>query len=514
VKDRKEGKDGRAEPVKLPEPVAIDRNNLDDRIARLTPNSGDMQAAALSPDGETLYFLVKTAGQYELWLNRIRTRETKKIAGFPARPGGPGSAPSADLQFDAKGENGFVLVDGRIQKFKVPPGDADPKVEPLNYSAEMSVDRVAERSRMFEHVWRQTRDKLYVKNMNGVDWDGYRRIYAKFLPFVTDNRDFAELLSEMLGELNVSHTGSGFIARDPDADATAALGAFFDDGYAGAGLKVAEVIEGGPLVSATSEIRAGMVIERIDGTVIAPGAETDSLLNRKAGKRVELSVFDPAANRRFTQVVKPISLGAQGELLYKRWVRSEREAVDRLSNGRLGYVHVRSMNDASYRSAYSEILGRDSGREALIVDTRFNGGGNLHDDLATLLSGRRYLEFLPRGQSLGWEPTGKWTKPSIVLISESNYSDAHLFPWTYRHLGIGKLVGMPVAGTGTAVWWESLQDSTVYFGIPEVGFRDAQGQFMENALIEPDIVVPNDPARLSAGEDQQLEAAVRALLRR
>ncbi|HKX43291.1 MAG TPA: S41 family peptidase, partial [Burkholderiaceae bacterium] len=149
-----------------------------------------------------------------------------------------------------------------------------------------------------------------------------------------------------------------------------------------------------------------------------------------------------------------------------------------------------------------------------IVDTRFNGGGNLHDELATLLAGHRYLEFVPRGQSFGWEPTGKWTKPSIVLISESNYSDAHLFPWTYRHLGIGKLVGMPVAGTGTAVWWEKLQDPTLVFGIPQVGFRDAQGQYMEKALIEPDIVVPNDPAKIAAGQDQQIEAAVRELLRR
>jgi C-terminal processing protease CtpA/Prc len=171
------------------------------------------------------------------------------------------------------------------------------------------------------------------------------------------------------------------------------------------------------------------------------------------------------------------------------------------------------MDDESYRDVYAQVLGRESGKQALIVDTRFNGGGNLHDELATFLSGKRYLEFLPRGQSLGWEPTGKWTHPSLVLISESNYSDAHLFPWTYRHLGLGKLLGMPVAGTGTAVWWETLQDSTLYFGIPEVGFRDAQGNFMEKALIEPDIQVRNDPARVATGTDQQLEAAVKELLK-
>jgi len=101
-----------------------------------------------------------------------------------------------------------------------------------------------------------------------------------------------------------------------------------------------------------------------------------------------------------------------------------------------------------------------------------------------------------------------------VLISESNYSDAHLFPWTYRKLGIGKLLGMPVAGTGTAVWWENLQDPTVYFGIPEVGFRDEKGEFMEKALIEPDIKVPLDPAKIAAGQDEQLERAVQELLKK
>jgi Tol biopolymer transport system component/C-terminal processing protease CtpA/Prc len=500
------------EPIKLPPPVAIEREELEERTARLTPNSGDMQAAAMTPDGETLFYVTQTAGSYEVWIDRLREKQVKKFADIPLARGERGDAMPADLQLDAKGENGFILAGGVIQKFKVPKDEGDVKAMPVPFAAEMRVDLAAERAQMFDHVWRQTKEKLYVADMNGVDWAGYRRVYEKFLPYVNDNYDFAELLSEMLGELDVSHTGSGYVPHPAGADATAALGIFVDDAFTGDGLKIAEIIEDGPLATARTAARAGTVIERIDGTTIAAGAEWDSPLNNKAGKSLELALLDPATGRRWIEAVKPISLGEQNELLYKRWVRSERAMVDRLSGGQLGYVHVRSMNDASYRDTYSEILGRDSGKKALIVDTRFNGGGNLHDELATLLSGKRYLEFLPRGQSLGWEPTGKWTKPSLVMISESNYSDAHLFPWTYRHLGIGKLLGMPVAGTGTAVWWETLQDSTVYFGIPQVGFRDENGQFMERALIQPDILVPNDPALIAQGRDQQTEAAVKALL--
>ncbi|MFO1337206.1 MAG: S41 family peptidase [Burkholderiaceae bacterium] len=521
--EAKDGKDAKAkaddkkkgehdEAIKLPDPVKIEFDGLEDRVARLTPNSGSLRAAAMSPDGETVLFLMQTADSYELWSHKPREHALKKAGSFPAGKGDHDDQAPVDLQLDAKGEQGFVLVGGAIHKFKVPKEDGDIKTERVGFNAELRLDRAGERAEMFEHAWRQTREKLYVQDMNGVDWAYYKQVYQKFLPYVTDNYDFAEVLSEMLGELDVSHTGSGYRPHFEGADATAALGAFFDEGYTGAGLKVAELIENGPLTGAQIKLKPGMLIEKIDGVAVAPGAEVDSLLNGKAGQRIALGVFDPATGKRFEQVVKPIALPEQGELLYKRWVKTERELVDKLSNGRLGYVHVRGMDDDSYRDVYAEVLGRQSGKEGLIVDTRFNGGGNLHDELATLLSGKRYLEFLPRGQSLGHEPVGKWTKPSIVLMSESNYSDAHLFPWTYRKLGLGKLVGMPVAGTGTAVWWETLQDGAVYFGIPEVGFRDDKGEFMEKALIEPDILVRNDPALVGTGRDEQLEAAVKAML--
>ncbi|MET0517562.1 MAG: S41 family peptidase [Burkholderiaceae bacterium] len=506
--DKGAGKEDRKdEPAK---PVVIEMDGLDDRVARLSTVSGDIRDYAMTPDGEQLFHVARLGDSYELWQTRLRDKEGRRVA---VLPGGRGD--NVALWLDAKGANGFAMAGGRVHKFKVPgdDGKGEVKVEPVKFSAELRIDHAAERAQMFDHAWRQTQEKLYVKDMGGVDWAYYRKVYERQLPFVADGTDFAELLSEMLGELDVSHTGSSYRPA-PSGDATASLGLFYDPAYKGPGVKVAEVIEGGPLDTAESRIKPGMVIESIDGTAIAAGAEFDSLLNLKAGKQVVLEVLDPASGKRFEQTLKAIALGAERELLYKRWVRQERALVDKLSGGRLGYVHVRGMNDASYRQTYAEALGRASGKAALIVDTRFNGGGNLHDELATLLSGKKYLEFVPRGQSLGWEPTAKWTQPSAVLISESNYSDAHLFPWTYKHLGIGKLIGMPVAGTGTAVWWETMQDGATVFGIPQVGFRAQNGEFMERALITPDLVVPNDKSRLDGGEDQQLEAAVKSLLGR
>jgi C-terminal processing protease CtpA/Prc len=170
------------------------------------------------------------------------------------------------------------------------------------------------------------------------------------------------------------------------------------------------------------------------------------------------------------------------------------------------------MNSSSFRTAYSEILGRDYHKDALIVDTRFNGGGWLHDDLATLLSGKRYADFYPRGKFYGSEPISKWHKPSVVVVSESNYSDAHGFPYTYRALDIGKIVGMPVPGTMTAVWWETLIDPSLYFGIPQVGMKDMNGNYLERQQLEPDFKVKLNPEVVIQNRDQQLEKAVEVLL--
>ena len=172
------------------------------------------------------------------------------------------------------------------------------------------------------------------------------------------------------------------------------------------------------------------------------------------------------------------------------------------------------MDSESFRKVFSELLGKYRTCEAVIVDTRHNGGGWLHDDLVTLLSGQEYLRFEPRGQYIGSDPYNKWNKPSCVLIGEDNYSDACGFPYAYKTLGIGKLIGTPVPGTMTAVWWETQIDDSIVFGIPQVAVEAVkEGRYIENMQIEPDILVYNDPASVLRGEDKQLEAAVAEMLK-
>lgn len=481
--------------------VNIEFNGLRDRLTRLTINSSNLGDAVLSADGEKLYYLAKFEKGYDLWQTQLRTKETKILAKLNSKSGG-------QLYLDEAGKKLFLLSNGTIVKISVEDG----KKENVKIKGEMVLRPALERDYLFEHIWRQVKEKFYRVDMQNVDWVFYKNTYIRFLPFINNNYDFAEMLSEMLGELNASHTGCRYAHNTPEGDVTASLGIFIDEKYTGDGVRIAEVMKNGPCNKSESKIKAGVIIEKIDGITIDAGMNYYPLLNRKKGKNTLLSLSDPASGMRWDETVKPISMGEEEELRYKRWVKKNRTIVDKLSNRKMGYVHVRSMNDASFRTIYKEVLGLNANKDALVVDTRFNGGGWLHDDLATFLSGRPYLTFLPRGQDLGTEPQFKWRKPSVVIMSESNYSDAHMFPYTYKVLGIGKLIGMPVPGTGTAVWWEQLIDKSLVFGIPQVGTVTNDGKYLENTQLEPDIKVSQKPEEIAEGTDRQLEKAIESLL--
>ena len=498
-KEKKEKGDEKDKDKKV-EPLIFELDGIEDRKVRLTRHSSRLSQAKLSKDGEKLFYLARFEKGYDLWETNLRTKETKILSKLGANNGG-------NITVGEDGKHLFILADGKMSKVKIDGG----KKEGIGVKGEMVLNESVERAYLFEHAWRQVEKKFYKIDLHDVEWDFYKTAYARFLPHINNNYDFAEMLSEMLGELNASHTGARFRDQMKNADQTASLGLFYDEKHAGNGLKIKEVMAKSPVVKSDSQIKAGVVIEQIDGQEITPSTNFHQYLNRKVGKNTLLHLHDPTTGKRWEEVVEPISQGAENQLRYERWVERCRYLVDSLSGGRLGYVHVRGMNDRSYRTVYDEALGKNHGKEALVVDTRFNGGGWLHDDLATFLDGKKYMTFMPRGQDLGTEPQFKWHKPSIVVMSESNYSDAHMFPYTYKALGIGKLVGMPVPGTGTAVWWERLQNGMV-FGIPQVGMVGNDGQYLENQQLEPDIKVPNDPGAVSKGRDQQLEAAVRELL--
>lgn len=510
-KDDKEKKDAKEAP---PAPVKIEAERLDRRVRRATITSSPIAGYAVSKDAESVVYFAKIGDKWDLWLARPRDQKTMRVLDLGAdEPGEVVFGKEGKTVYAMDGEGRVVRAD--VSSLLAPDGEGQAKGKPVKYAAEMTIDRPAERAYMFEHAWRQVRRKFYDEKLHGVDWDAMKANYARFLPYIKDNHDFTEMLSEMLGELNASHTGSGYRPKVPDADKTAALGLLWDTAWDGEGLRVAEVIRGGPCAKAGSKIGAGTIVAAIDGTALAPSVDPAVALNRKEGRPVLLDLRSADGATSWQEVVKPVDLGAEANLLYERWIERCRAAVEKASGGRVGYVHVRGMNEGSFRRTYSETLGRFSDAEALVLDTRFNGGGWLHDDLCAFLNGRPYLEVVPRGKArgaFGGEPMFRWARPVAVLMSEGNYSDAHMFPYAFKALGIGKLVGAPVAGTATAVWWETMLDPTVYFGIPQVGMVTPEGTYLENQELVPDVLVHGDPKDVAAGVDSQLLKAVEVVL--
>ena len=476
--------------------IEVDLEHLQDRVIRLTPMSSNLSGMALSKDGEKLYFMTSFEKGYDLWEMDVREKSmkiTKKM--------GQGGA-----HLVVKDDNIFLLSGGNLQKV-----DKGGKSTPIKFDATMELDLAAEREYMFNHVFLQTEKRFFMKDHHGVDLDMMKEAYQPFLAHINNNYDFSEMLSEILGELNVSHTGSGYRPSSRGGDATAEFGVLLDLDYKGDGLKIAEVVEGSPFDKKNSKVKAGSIIQKIDGVEITKGMDYYPLLNNKRDKTVLVTISD--GGKTWDETVKPISHGAMNELLYNRWVKHNEETVKKLSNGRLGYVHIKSMGDASYRDVYSQILGKYNLCDGIVIDTRFNGGGRLHEDIEILFSGEKYLEQVVNDSVACVMPSRRYNKPSVMIIGEANYSNAHGTPWVYKYKKMGSLVGMPVPGTMSSVTWETLQDPSLYFGLPVVGYRTEQGNWLENTQLEPDVKVRNTPEKMAKGEDEQLEAAVKELLK-
>ena len=497
-KDKKKGKDDekKDEKPKEAKKTEVDLEHFQDRVIRLTPMSSNLSGMALTSDGEKLYFMTSFEKGYDLWEMDVREKSmkiTKKM--------GQGGA-----QLRMKGDNLFVLSGGNLQKI-----DKGGKSTSIKYDATMELNLAEEREYMFNHVFLQIEKRFFMKDHHGVDLDLMKNAYQPFLAHINNNYDFTEMLSEILGELNVSHTGSGYRPSGRGGDATAEFGVLLDLDYKGDGLKIAEVVEGGPFDKGKSKVKAGCVIEKIDGVEITKGMDYYPLLNNKRDKTVLVTIKD--GGKTWEETVKPISHGAMNELLYNRWVKHNEETVKKLSNGRLGYVHIKSMGDASYRDVYSQILGKYNLCDGIVIDTRFNGGGRLHEDIEILFSGEKYLEQVINDSVACVMPSRRYNKPSIMIVGEANYSNAHGTPWVYKHKKMGSIVGMPVPGTMSSVTWETLQDPSMYFGLPVVGYRTEQGNWLENTQLEPDFKVRNTPEKMAEGVDEQLEAAVNQLLK-
>ena len=380
------------------------------------------------------------------------------------------------------------------------------------FSAPLLFDRKALYLQSFNEFYRRFGEAFYDATLHGVDWKALRAKYEPYLSGVGTPEEFANLLSEMVGEVNSSHSEISAASKGGGPQ-TGSLGLYYAADYAGPGLKVADVLRKGPADRPSSRVLPGEYVLSIDGTDVRQNEDYYLTLMDKAGKTVELLVNSkPVKDGARTVKIKPIGAAEWSNLEYDQRVAHSRELVDKLSGGRLAYIHIRGMDQPSLQKFEREI-GEDAlNKDGLVLDIRGNGGGNTHDAILNVLSRKVYGYTQPRDGFRVSQPDHAYTKPITLLINNNSYSDAEIFPAGFRALKLGPIIGVPTPGYVIGTYGGKLADGTG-FRLPSWGWYTAEGKNMENLGIPPDIYVENTAEDFAANRDRQIEAAVSVLLK-
>jgi tricorn protease len=385
----------------------------------------------------------------------------------------------------------------------------------LNFNVRVRIDRPSEWAEMFDDGWRTMKYRFYDPQMHGMDWDAARAKYRPLVDYVGDRQEVLNLLNEMIGELNASHTGAAPPPGPrPGGVSTGHLGIELQDDKAAGRYRVTHVYEDGPSDKDWVRVKAGNYLIAINGKPVKSGDNYWQLLNNRLNRKVEVMFNDkPAEDGAWTTRIETISPNAYSQLRYERWVKERRKKVDELSNGRVGYIHIQAMNQPSLRKFEKEIR-EFRNKEALVIDQRWNGGGNIEQELLAILVQREYQIWQPRGTESMGRPFAAFFGPKVVLQNWRSASNAEMFPAGFRALGLGKVVGTPTMGAVIGTGSYSLIDgSTVRTPGVGVYLADAKHTNMENYGVQPDMLVDNSPEDNLAGRDRQLEAAVAELLK-
>ncbi len=389
------------------------------------------------------------------------------------------------------------------------------------FEAKLTVRRDEEFTEVFEQSWRLLNENFYDPLFHGANWRAVRDRYRPLVKHVALSEDLHALISLMLGELNASHLGLLRKASAPE-EKTAELGLIFDERYAGPGLKVLEILKRGPADRRGLNLKPGDVIESIDRVKLTERTNLARLLNDKAGGsdrpgetvvlQVTANPADAKAPRRKVEI-EPVSRPKVRTLMYQRWVENNARKVAELSKGKLGYIHIPSMDDDGLDQFLRALYSDNFDKDAIVLDVRYNSGGFTHDRVLNYLGGREHTFFLQRHGGVGAVLTStdrRWNKPLALLINNRSYSDAEIFPHAFRTLGLGKLVGQPTGAHVIGTSRRRLIDGS-QFMLPRIGVFTSKGVNMEKEGVVPDFLVEPQPDELARGLDRQLEKAVAVL---
>ena len=485
-----------------------------ERLVQLTNMAGNEGNIAISKDGKTFYFTAWLPGKKGSDLFKVKWDKTemKEIT--------RGGQSPWNVRLEKKGKYLYMNIKGKLSRIIA----TGKELERLPIQAKMTIDYKEELNQVFEEAWRALRDGFYDPEYHGQDWNALKAKYKPYCMAASCKTDFVYMFNTMLGQLNASHMGfSGRDREKTQSEKTGLLGVEIKP--VSDGVEVVRVVPNSPADKLKSKLNSGDVIIAVNGEKVDNKISFWSLLNNTAGTKILLDVKNKQGASREVAIRPTGSLSNQ---LYDEWVKARRKLVDTYSNGRLGYLHIRGMNMQSFERFERELTAAGHGKEAIVIDVRFNGGGWTTDYLMAVLNVKQHAYTIPRGaaptlkDNLKYKnyypfaerlPFFVWNKPSIALCNENSYSNAEIFSHAYKNLGIGKLVGKPTFGAVISTSGQVLIDGS-HVRMPYRGwFAKATDKNMDKFPAVPDIEVDNTPDCKAKGVDEQLKRACEELLK-
>jgi len=496
-------------PTPEPVTVKVDLDGLKARIVALpieTSNYGGITVIANS----VYYFKLKEMeNQPSLMLydlGELKEKDLGKLGGFEV---------SADLKkmLIAK-DRSFAIID-------LPKGPINPETKLDLSGMECTVDPRQEWNQIFEECWRQMKYFFYAPNMNGVDWEAVRTRYRPLAASVGARADLTYVIGEMIGELSSGHTyvGGGDVPR-PKRLNVGMLGAQFErDGKTGY-YRIAKVLKGqnwdpslhSPLTEVGVNVREGEYLIAINGKPLNKLADMFEALNNTAGKQVTLKVNGTPDEKGGRDVVV-VPVATENELYYYNWVEGNIDKVAKATNGQVGYVHIPNMGVEGLNE-FVKYFYPQLRKKGLIIDVRGNGGGNVSPMIIDRLVRELVMVEVARNSVPTPDPAAAVLGPKVALCDEFSASDGDIFPYRFKTLGVGKVIGKRTWGGVVGIRGSLPLLDGGFLNKPEFApyDKDGKGWIIEGVGVEPDIVVENDPAREFAGIDDQLNKAIEVIL--
>lgn len=484
--------------------VTIDFNqNIMRSLQRISPNFGTQFSPYVIKSGSKTQIIYRSnhdENRGALWVTTIEPFErnkTEKIAGS-ARAGGIVSI----------GKNHYVLNAGAISKLNV----NGKKITPIETSFTFRRSLSNEFEQMYYETWAGIEENFYNETFHGQDWGKLRTQYAQYLPYLKSRAELRVLLNDMLGELNSSHMG--FRSGGPEERSyyntnSLNLGVIFSNENP---YEIAQIVNESPADFADKNIRPGDVLRSINGKAVDTSVNREFYLSQPSIDE-EVTLGLTRGKESFEVKIHPASMGALRVNLYDEWIEDNQKRVDKATKDKVAYVHMKNMGGGSLQQFLIEMTSEGYNRDALILDLRYNTGGNVHDEVLKFLAQKPYLKWKFREGKLTTQGNfGAGAKPMVLLINEQSLSDAEMTTAGFKELGLGTVIG-----TETYRWiiftsGNGLVDGSFY-RLPSWGCYTLDGKNLEKEGVQPDIKVDMNFADRINGRDPQLDRAIEEILK-